>query len=214
MIHVFIVEDHMIVREGLSSLLGLAPDIKINGMAGSGEEALEALRTTTPDVLLLDIKLPNISGVETLRRLRSEGRLPPTLILTTFEDDTLLLEALHAGAKGYLLKDVSVEQLLNAIREVAAGGLHINPAATDRILRAAAGGNKVNDRQLPSALHLTERERHVLRLIASGYSNREIGRALAMSEGTVKNHVARIFEKLDVNDRTRAALKGLQSGLC
>jgi DNA-binding NarL/FixJ family response regulator len=210
MIGVFIVEDHAIVREGIGNLLGLSTDIKVIGAVASAEEALMAVPAAKPDVLLLDMKLPNMDGVELIRRLRTSNDLPPTLILTTFEDDDLLLDGLRAGAKGYQLKDVTLEQLLVAIREIAAGGSHINPAVTDRVLQ---GAGKPSPSRHPPAPPLTERETHVLRLIASGYSNREIGVALAISEGTIKNHVSNILAKLGVRDRTRAVLRGLESGL-
>jgi DNA-binding NarL/FixJ family response regulator len=210
MIRVFIVEDHAIVREGISNLLGLSTDIKVIGAVASAEEALSAVPAAKPHVLLLDMKLPNMNGVELIRRLRSANDLPPTLILTTFEDDDLLLDGLRAGAKGYQLKDVTLEQLLVAIREIAAGGTHINPAVTERVLQ---GIGKTSPSPYLSGPPLTERETHVLRLIASGYSNREIAVALAISEGTIKNHVSSILAKLGVRDRTRAVLRGLESGL-
>jgi DNA-binding NarL/FixJ family response regulator len=209
-IRVFIVEDHAIVREGISNLLALSKDIDVIGAVASAEEALAALPSAKPDVLLLDMKLPNMDGVELIRRLRTSRDLPPTLILTTFEDDGLLLDGLRAGARGYLLKDVSLEQLLTAIREIAAGGTFINPSVTERVLQAAA---KAPPSRNFATLALTERETHVLRLMATGYSNREIGAALDVSEGTVKNHVSNILAKLGVRDRTRAVLKGLEVGL-
>ena len=210
MICVFIVEDHAIVREGVSNLLGISRDIRVIGAVGSAEEALTAVPAAKPDVLLLDMKLPNMDGVELIRRLRTSNHLPPTLILTTFEDDELLLAGMRAGAKGYQLKDVTLEQLLIAIREIAAGGTHINPAVTERVLQATA---KTMPSRYAAVPPLTERETHVLRLIASGYSNREIAVALAISEGTIKNHVSSILAKLGVRDRTRAVLRGLESGL-
>ncbi|HEY6622052.1 MAG TPA: response regulator transcription factor [Steroidobacteraceae bacterium] len=210
MIRVFIVEDHAIVREGVSNLLGISSDIKVIGAVGSAEEALTAVPASKPDVLLLDMKLPNMDGVELIRQLRAANHLPPTLILTTFEDDELLLAGMRAGARGYQLKDVTLEQLLIVIREIAAGGTYINPAVTERVLQAAPKTTPSRHALTPP---LTERETHVLRLIASGYSNREIALALAISEGTVKNHVSSILTKLGVRDRTRAVLKGLESGL-
>lgn len=205
------VEDHAIVREGVINLLALSNDIEVIGAAASAEEALAKVPETKPDVLLLDIKLPGLSGVELIRRLHSGGELPPTLILTTFEDDELLFEGLRAGARGYLLKDISLEQLLEAIREIANGGNYVKPAVTERLLQAARKADGTA-RTAPPIL-LTERETHVLRLLASGYSNREIASALVVSVGTVKNHVSSILGKLSVRDRTQAVLKGLQSGL-
>lgn len=206
------VEDHAIVREGITNLLALSPDVAVIGAAASAEDALEAVPALKPDVLLLDIKLPNLSGVDLIRRLQAQTALPPTLILTTFEDDELLFEGLSAGARGYLLKDISLEELLVAIREVAQGGSYVKPAVTERLLRAVRKGQEAPDSPQP-LMALTERETHVLRLLASGYSNREIARALIVSVGTVKNHVSSILGKLGVRDRTRAVLKGLQDGL-
>lgn len=212
MIRVFLIEDHAIVREGISSLLQLSADIEVIGAVASAEEALTEVPTAKPDVLLLDVKLPNLNGVELIRRLQAAGELPPTLILTTFEDDELLFDGLKAGARGYLLKDISLEQLLEAIREIARGGSYVKPAVTERLLHATRKTDSTS-RSTPSAALLTERETDVLRLLASGYSNREIARALRVSTGTVKNHVSSILGKLGVRDRTRAVLTGLQSGL-
>ena len=212
MIRVFLVEDHAIVREGISSLLALSQDIEVVGAVGSAEEALTEIPAVMPDVLLLDVKLPNLNGVELIRRLQARGGLPPTLILTTFEDDELLFEGLKAGARGYLLKDISLEQLLEGIREIARGGSYVKPAVTERLLQVARKTEATPHPAPPLAL-LTERETEVLRLLASGYSNREIARALLVSTGTVKNHVSSILGKLGVRDRTRAVLTGLQSGL-
>jgi DNA-binding NarL/FixJ family response regulator len=213
MIRVFIVEDQLIVREGLSTLLALSPDVEIVGMSDCAETALAIIPSVGPGLLLLDIKLPGSSGVELIRQLRDLGCLPPTLILTTFEDENALIEGLRAGAKGYLLKDVSFEQLLAGIREVAGGGTHINPAVTERILRAAMKSGEVEQYSVEKSRVLTEREIEVLRLMAYGYSNREIARTLAVAEGTIKNHVSSILGKLEARDRTRAVLKGLQNGL-
>lgn len=212
MIRVFIVEDHAIVREGLSNLLALSQDIEVIGAAASAEEAMAQIPDAKPDVLLLDIKLPKLNGVELIRALQARLCLPPTLILTTFEDDELLFEGLRAGARGYLLKDISLEELLEAIREIARGGNYVKPAVTERLLQAVRKSDDRSRRDVPPML-LTERETDVLRLLASGYSNREVARALVVSVGTVKNHVSSILAKLGVRDRTRAVLKGLQSGL-
>lgn len=200
------------MREGLSNLLALSTDMEIIGAVASAEEALTQVPAAKPDVLLVDIKLPHLTGVELIRRLRTQSELPPTLILTTFEDDELLFEGLSAGARGYLLKDISLEELLAAIREIAGGGSYVKPAVTERLLQAVRRGDDVPHAPQPQ-MPLTERETHVLRLLASGYSNREIARALIVSVGTVKNHVSSILGKLGVRDRTRAVLKGLQDGL-
>lgn len=213
LIRIYVVEDQAILREGLNNLLALANDVVVVGMADCAEDAMDPVKALAPDLLLLDIKLPGMDGVEFIRQLRNLGCLPPTLILTTFDDELLLVEGVRAGAKGYLLKDASLEQLLAGIREVAAGGSHINPAVTERILRAAMRNDETNRdlRFEPDAL--SERERHVLRLLAYGYSNREISQALAVQEGTIKNHVSSILHKLNARDRTQAVLKGLKWGL-
>ena len=212
MIRVFLVEDHAIVREGLSNLLALSTDMEVIGAAASAAEALTQVPAVKPDVLLLDIKLPDLNGVELIRRLQARTELPPTLILTTFEDDELLFEGLSAGARGYLLKDIGLEELLAAIREIARGGSYVKPAVTERLLQAVRKREDVLRSEQPQ-MPLTERETHVLRLLASGYSNREIALALVVSVGTVKNHVSSILGKLGVRDRTRAVLRGLQDGL-
>lgn len=200
------------MREGLSNLLALSTDMEVIGAAASAAEALTQVPAVKPDVLLLDIKLPDLNGVELIRRLQARTELPPTLILTTFEDDELLFEGLSAGARGYLLKDIGLEELLAAIREIARGGSYVKPAVTERLLQAVRKREDVLRSEQPQ-MPLTERETHVLRLLASGYSNREIALALVVSVGTVKNHVSSILGKLGVRDRTRAVLRGLQDGL-
>lgn len=210
-IRVFLVEDQTIVRQGLKSLLAYAGDLEVAGEAADGEAAVAAVAKATPDVLLLDIRMPKKNGLEVLEALSAQGRLPPTLILTTFDDDALLLDALRAGARGFLLKDVTFERLTEAIREVAAGGRLIQPGMTDRALRSLAESAKTFEASdVPEPL--TARERDVLRLFSAGLSNREIGEALGVVEGTVKNHVHNILQKLGVRDRNRAMLKAIELG--
>ncbi len=210
-IRVLLVEDQTIVREGLKSLLAYAGDLEVAGEAADGEEAVAAVAASAPDVLLLDMRMPGKNGVDVLRELSAQGRLPPTLVLTTFDDDVLLLEALKAGARGFLLKDVTFERLTEAIRAVAAGESLIQPGMTDRAIRSLAGSPRGFDSaDIPEAL--TGREREVLRLFSAGLSNREIGEALGVVEGTVKNHVHNILQKLGVRDRNRAMLKAIELG--
>jgi DNA-binding NarL/FixJ family response regulator len=210
-IRVFLVEDQTIVRQGLKSLLAYAEDLEVAGEASDGEAAIEAVGKANPDVLLLDIRMPRKNGLEVLETLSAQKRLPPTLILTTFDDDALLLDALKAGARGFLLKDVTFERLTEAIREVAAGGRLIQPGMTDRALRRLADSPRTFEAsELPEPL--TGREREVLRLFSAGLSNREIGEALGVVEGTVKNHVHNILQKLGVRDRNRAMLKAIELG--
>ncbi len=211
MIRVFLVEDQTLVREGIRSLLALDAGIVIAGEASDGEEAAAAIPSARADVVLLDMQLPRLPGLEVLRRLRREDRLPPTIILTTFDDDELLIAGLAAGAKGYLLKDVSLVELVRAIRAVASGGTAVQPLASERVIR---GLETVEPgfRGLDPPDPLTDREIQVLRLMTGGYSNREIARALAVAEGTVKNHVSSILSKLGVRDRTRAVLQAVRAG--
>lgn len=211
MIRVALVEDQTIVRQGLRSLLGLNPDIVIVAEASDGEEAVEVIERETPDVVLLDLRMPRLDGLGVLQRLRERGTSRPTLILTTFDDDTMLFEAVRAGAKGWLLKDVSLERLTDAIRTVAAGGTCIEPVITERIMRALERSNvSFESADLPEPL--TDREKTILRLLAGGYSNREISQLLAINEGTVKNHISSVLAKLGVRDRTRAVLKAIDLG--
>ncbi len=212
MIRVFLVEDQAIVREGLRSLLDLVDDIEVAGEATDGEEALERIPAAAPDVVLLDLRMPKLDGLGVLERLSAAGRLPPTLILTTFDDDASLLEAIRTGARGFLLKDVALEQLATAIRTLAAGGTMIQPAVTERVARGLEGLRPEFER-LDSPDPLTERETEVLRLMAVGYSNREIAAAFELAEGTVKNHISSILSKLGVRDRTRAVLRAVELGL-
>ena len=210
-IRVFLVEDQTIVRQGLKSLLAYAGDLEVAGEAADGEAAIEAVAKAAPDVMLLDIRMPKKNGLEVLEALSSRGRLPPTLILTTFDDDALLFDALKAGARGFLLKDVTFERLTEAIREVAAGGRLIQPGMTDRAIRSLSESPQTFEAsEVPEPL--TGREREVLRLFSAGLSNREIGEALGVVEGTVKNHVHNILQKLGVRDRNRAMLKAIELG--
>lgn len=209
MIQVLLVDDQTLVRQGIRSLLELAQSVSVVGEAADGEEALGLISTLKPDVVLLDLRMPKLDGLGVLRALSEMPDVPPTLILTTFDDDELVLEGLRLGAKGYLLKDVSLEQLLGAVEVLAAGGTLIQPAVTERLLHRL---QKTTYASLETPDTLTTREREVVRLMAGGYSNKEIGGVLRMSEGTVKNHVSSVLSKLGVRDRTRAVLRALELG--
>ena len=211
MIRVVLVDDQTLVRRGIRSLLELAGDVTIVAEAGDGEEGLAAIRRERPDVVLLDVRMPKKGGLDVLRELQSAPSPPPTILLTTFDDDEVLLEGVKAGARGYLLKDVSLEQLTEAIRTVAEGGTLIRPAITERVLRGLEHVRRDFDALNPPD-PLTKRELEILRLMAGGYSNREIAEALGTAEGTVKNHASSILSKLGVRDRTRAVLKALELG--
>jgi DNA-binding NarL/FixJ family response regulator len=210
-IRVVLVDDQTLVRQGIRSLLELAPDVSVVGEGGDGDAGIAAIRRDRPDVVLLDVRMPRKSGIEVLRELQASGELPPTILLTTFDDDELLLESVKAGAKGYLLKDVSLEALTDAIRAVAAGETLIRPAVTERVLRGLEHVRRDFETLSPPD-PLTKREVEVLRLMAGGYSNREIAEALGAAEGTVKNHASSILSKLGVRDRTRAVLTALERG--
>jgi DNA-binding NarL/FixJ family response regulator len=212
MIRVLVVEDQTLVREGLETLLNVTEDVCVVAHATDGEEALAQMRQHHPDVVLLDVRMPKMSGIDVLRVLRDRKDSAPVILLTTFDDDSALLEGIHLGAKGYLLKDVSLDTLTNAIRLVAAGGTMISPVVTERLLRG------IHDAPLPpdngyNPEALSSREAGILRLMTGGYSNREIATALDLSEGTVKNHVSNILSKLGVRDRTRAVLKAIEKGI-
>ncbi|PYR63396.1 MAG: DNA-binding response regulator [Acidobacteria bacterium] len=211
MIRVVLIDDQTLVRRGVRALLELAGDISIVAEAGDGIEGAAVIRRERPDVVLLDVRMPKASGLDLLRELRDAGELPPTILLTTFDDDEALLEGVKAGARGYLLKDVSLEQLTGAIRAVAAGETMIRPAVTERVLRGLEHVRRDFDALEPPD-PLTRREIEILRLMAGGYSNREIADALGTAEGTIKNHASSILSKLGVRDRTRAVLKALERG--
>lgn len=210
MIRVVVVDDQALVRQGLVSLLGLAPDLQVVAEASDGDEAIDVIRATGPDVVVLDVRLPRRSGVEVVQDLAAQQALPPTLLLTTFADDEALIRGIMAGARGFLLKDVTLDQLADAIRTLAAGGSMIHPAASARLARGRRLAGGADEDWKPDAL--SRRELEVLRLMAAGMSNREIGQLLRMVEGTVKNHVSTILSKLGVRDRTRAVLKSLELG--
>ncbi|MEQ1757342.1 MAG: response regulator transcription factor [Vicinamibacterales bacterium] len=211
MIRVVLVDDQTLVRRGIRALLELSGDVTIVAEASDGVEGVDIIRRERPDVVLLDIRMPRKSGLDLLREMQAAGDLVPTLLLTTFDDDDAVLEGVRAGARGYLLKDVSLEQLTEAIRTIAAGGSLIRPAVTERVLRGLEHIRRDFDALSPPDA-LTRREVEVLRLMAGGYSNREIAEAVGTAEGTVKNHASSILSKLGVRDRTRAVLKALELG--
>lgn len=211
MIRVCLVEDQMLVRQGLRTLLDLVDDIEVIGEATDGEEATRLIPELGPDVVLLDMRLPKLDGIGVIKTLKERRFLPPTIILTTFNDDAYVLEGIRSGAKGFMLKDVSLDQLTDAVRAVASGGTRFQPVVTQRILEGLE--NLPNDfDSLEPPDPLTEREVEIVRLISGGYSNREIAEALRVAEGTVKNHISNILSKFGVRDRTRAVLKAVELG--
>jgi DNA-binding NarL/FixJ family response regulator len=213
MISVLIADDQTLVRQGITSLLLLTPDIRATAEAENGERALDAITRAAPDVVLLDVRMPRMSGLEVLAALRARGvPAPPTLLLTTFDDDAVALEGLRLGARGFLLKDVTLEELASAIRTLAAGGSLVAPAASQRVLDGLERLAPDFDASLIPG-RLTARERDVLQLVARGCSNKEVARALGTAEGTVKNQISSVMSKLGVRDRTRAVLEALKLGI-
>lgn len=213
-IRLLIVDDQRLMREGLRTLLELEPDMLVVGEAGDGLEAQSLFASLQPDVVLMDIRMPVMDGVEATRRLRQEHPQAKVVILTTFDDDAYVFDGLRAGALGYLLKDVSGEELAEAIRQVASGGALIEPSVARKVLAEFARLPQHHDassQALPSAL--SERELEILKLLAHGDSNRQIAAQLYLAEGTVKNYISSILAKLDVEDRTQAALRARELGL-
>jgi DNA-binding NarL/FixJ family response regulator len=212
MISVVLVDDQKLIRQGVRSLLEISERISVAGEASNGREAMAVIEDTDPDVILLDIQMPILDGIGCLRLLRDKGNTTPVIILTTFENPEQMIECTRLGARGYLLKDVSLDQLVAAIETVHQGGTMIQPAVTATILDRLQK-NDSPPKALPTGETLTPRETEVLRCLAAGLSNREIGNAVNLTEGTVKNHVSNILAKLNVRDRTRAVLKAIDHGL-
>jgi DNA-binding NarL/FixJ family response regulator len=221
-IRLLIADDQDIIRQGLSIILGHQPDIEVVGLAGDGVEALALARQLRPDVVLMDVKMPNMNGIEATRHITQE--LPDTLIiiLTTYDTDDWVFDCIRAGAVGYLLKDAKAEALAEAVRGALRGESQMDPGVARKVLTAfrhldtpdskptCPQGKPTN---LPPPERLTEREEEVLALLAQGLSNKEIAARLALSEGTVKNHVSNILSKLHANDRTQAVLTAIRRGL-
>ena len=209
---VMLVDDQMLVREGIKSLLNLSDEVSVAAEAKDGQEAITLLQQQEVDVVLLDLSMPVMDGIDTLKSLRVHDIKVPVIILTTFDDHQYILQALQAGAAGYLLKDVSLETLVDGIQAVAAGEKLVQPAITERLLTGLQGHQ--TDFEQPEIIEpLTPREREVLGLMASGCSNKEISEALNKSEGTIKNHVSNLLAKLGVRDRTRAVLLAIEKGI-
>ncbi|WP_394191773.1 response regulator [Pseudoalteromonas atlantica] len=213
-IKVMIVDDQTLVRSGIKSLLMLSEAIDVVAEASDGEQAISLIQEKQPDVVLMDIRMPAMSGIDTLRALNQtklDKPQPPVIMLTTFNDHELVVSALQAGAKGYLLKDVSLETLVDAIECVHKGETLIQPAISERVIKQLS----TSDSQFESVVDLPEfsaKELEILRFMAAGCSNREISAAVFKSEGTVKNYVSTILAKLGVRDRTRAVLKAIEVG--
>ncbi len=210
MIRVLIVDDHSVVREGLRSFLELQDGIEVAGEAADGAEAIEQVRRLRPDVVLMDLVMPRVDGVQAMLGLRGLSPETRVIVLTSFLEDDRLLPAIQAGAAGYLLKNVAPAELARAIRAAHVGEAIIDPAVAGRLVRAIADGASVS---VTEPGHLTRREQQVLELIVGGRSNKRIAVELGISEKTVKTHVGHLLAKLDVADRTQAALLAIRDGL-
>jgi DNA-binding NarL/FixJ family response regulator len=204
-IRVLIVDDQALVRTGLRMILDSEPDIEVAGEAGDGFEAIAALKETEPDVVLMDVRMPNMDGLEATRRIIAPGG-PRVLMLTTFDMDEYVYESLRAGASGFLLKDAPAEQLVGGIRAVAAGQSLLAPSVTRRLIEHYTRGAAPNAGAPDEVSSLTARELEVLRLVARGLSNAEIADTLVIGETTVKTHVARVLMKLGLRDRIQIAI--------
>ena len=207
-----LVEDQMLVREGIKSLLGLDDSVEVVGEYENGQQLIASENALNCDVILMDIRMPKLSGIDTLLALRDKGIKTPVLMLTTFDDHELVNGAMRAGAKRYLLKDVSLETLVDTITQITNGKTLIQPAVTEKVLQGLKGLN-VEFESFENPEPLTEKEVEILRLIAAGYSNKEIADAMFKSTGTIKNQVSSVMAKLGVRDRTRAVLKALEQGV-
>ena len=210
-IRVLVADDQPLVRGGFQMILDERPDLELIGEAADGEEAIRLASELEPDVILMDVRMPNLDGVEATRRLVANGTRARILVLTTFDLDEYVYAAVQAGASGFLLKDVQPTELVDAIRVVAAGNSLFGPAATRRLVERFA-----HEQQAPSSKkldELTEREREILRLLAQGNSNAELAERLYLSEATIKTHVSAVLRKLGVRDRVQAVIAAYEAGL-
>jgi DNA-binding NarL/FixJ family response regulator len=213
-IRVVVADDQQIVRAGFAALLDTRDDIEVVGTAADGEEAVRVCREQRPDVVLMDIRMPAMDGIEATRRLGEDGEhAPKVIVLTTFDLDEYVYDALGAGASGFLLKDVTAETLFDAVRVVAAGEALLDPSVTRRLVSEFARLRPTLPPRPDALQELTPRELEVLRLVAEGMSNGEIAERLVVSDETVKTHVSRVLSKLHLRDRTQAVVVAYESGL-
>lgn len=210
MIKVMIVDDQALARDGLELIVGASSDIEVVGTADNGANALAKLEDLSPDVVLMDLKMPVLNGVQTTRHIREKFPDIKILVLTTFDADEWVVDAIRAGASGYLLKDSPREEIVNAIQRTAKGETTVSPRITDTLYRVVKHGTPTDSTIIED---LNEREREILNLLANGLSNADIAEKIHLAEGTVRNYVSSIFAKLDVSDRTQAAAIAWRHGL-
>lgn len=216
-IKIIIADDQRLMREGLKTILGLEEDMSVLGTAANGEEALELCRKLSPDIVLMDIRMPVVDGVEATSLITKEGLAAKVIVVTTFDDDELIIKALKAGAKTYLLKDLPSEKLLAVIRATHSGDIMLQPEIAAKLVSSAGRAETPvdeNDRIINDSETLTTREKDILRLMTEGLGNGEIASRLFLSEGTVKNQVSVIYSKLGTSDRTQAVLLAIKNKLC
>ena len=213
-VRVILVDDQAMFREGLSTLFSVQPDLKVVGEAANGQEAVELVARLRPDVVLMDLRMPVLDGAAATRRITNHHPECRVIVLTTFDDDEAVFEGLRAGAVGYLLKDASSEKLFEAVRAAARGESFLSPSVAAKVVSEFTRlSRRTAARSEVLVEPLTERELEVLRLTATGATNREIAETLMIAEGTVKNHLTSVYGKLEVSDRTQAALKAREMGL-
>ncbi|MGI6250083.1 MAG: response regulator [Anaerolineaceae bacterium] len=210
MIKILICDDQEIVREGLRNILESDRELVVVGTAIHGQDALDHLEVVQPDLVLMDLHMPIMSGPEAIRRIRANNKTLPVLVLTTYSEDTWLFDAIRSGATGYILKDRPGAELISIIKETVQGGHYIDPQVAGKLIKNVASNYP---KEKESGIELTEREAEILNLVVKGYSNPEIAAGLFLSEGTVRNHMTVIFSKLGVQDRTQAAVKAIKFGL-
>lgn len=209
-IRILVVDDHPVVREGIAAMLARQPDLAVAGEAGDGLEAVEKAVALRPDVVLMDLQMPRLDGVEAIRRIRAQLPKTQVIILTTYDTDELVFQGIQAGARGFLLKDAPREELFRAVAAVHRGESLLQPSVAAKLIDRV---NQLRAAPPPAEDRLSDREMDVLRLMAKGRPNKEIAQALFISESTVKTHVASIFQKLGVRDRTEAVTQALQRGI-
>lgn len=213
MVRALIADDQALVRGGFRAILATSPEIEVIGEAASGREAVNGVATLQPDVALVDVRMPDLDGIEAARRIVASGSACRVLMVTTFDLDEYVYDALRAGASGFLLKDVTAERLFDAVRVVANGEALLAPGVTRRLIRDFAAMRPKSDASRAALAGLTPRETEVLRLVAEGLSNPEIAERLVVTEETVKTHVSRVLRKLGLRDRTQAVVMAYESGL-